>query len=124
MKYHPNFIILKQISRYLTKVEQSILSNKLYNQNIKNKLFLNYITNFFDIERLKNNPLIWQDIWLYNYIKYDTLEGVKRKGLIVKYEKEVFIIDDTEFFNKKDIINQQLLAPQKISKSKLKTTKK
>jgi hypothetical protein len=52
---------------------------------------------------LKDAPLIWQDIWIYNYIKYD--KALHSRHLISKYEKEVFIDNDAEFFALKDHFN-------------------
>jgi hypothetical protein len=113
MKYHPNHIILKQTLRYLSKDEQLLLLSKLSNLQIEHKPFLNCLINNFDIELFKNSALIWQDIWLYNYLKYDIAQGIKKNGLIAKYEREVFIDNDIEFFKKKDELNSNTLSKVK-----------
>jgi hypothetical protein len=105
MNFHPNYIILKQTLRYLTEDEGKVLKDALLKLKGNNKTFLNCITKHFDIEKFKKKPLVWQDIWLYNYIKYETSERIKRSGLIARYAREVFIDNDEEFFKKKDYIN-------------------
>lgn len=109
MKYHPNYNILKQTLRYLTDLERATLRGKLIKLKGNNKTYLNCLVRNFDIEKFKDTPLIWQDIWLYNYIKYDTNQGIKRSGLIAKYGREVFIDDDAEFLAKKDYLNSLII---------------
>lgn len=107
MKRPPNYILLKQALRYLPESEKLDLINKLSTLNSLHKPFYNCLIKNFDIEVLRTKPLIWQDIWLYNYIKYDVEDKLKRNGLIAKYEREVFIEDDLEFFVRKDLINKR-----------------
>jgi len=118
MKFHPNYIILRQALRYLPDEEQDFLINKLSKYNIKGKPFLKALKNNFDVEKLKDHPLIWQDIWLYNYIKYETNEGLRRNGLIALYEKQIFFIDDSEFFKKREAINKIPIMESVYSKKK------
>ena len=106
MKYHPNKILQKVIFRYLSDDEKNALVPKLYNiKNPNSKQYYNILIKNFDINRFRVNPLIWQDIWLYNYIKYEVTDGVWKRGLIAKYEKKVFIFDDDLFWEKKNEIN-------------------
>jgi len=105
MKRLPNYIIVKQAYRYLSDKEKAALTNLLSKFDIKHKHFFNCLMKHFDIEVFRTNPLIWQDIWLYNYIKYDIEKGLGRSGLIAKYEKEVFIDDDAEFYEKRETLN-------------------
>jgi len=117
MKYDTNYIILKQCLRYLNEEDQIKLKKKLVNLNVKHKSFLNCLIRNFDIEKLKVNPLIWQDIWIYNFIKYDVDPGLKNRRLIDKYEKYIFIDNDKEFFSFKDIINShKLLSRTELNK--------
>lgn len=99
-------MILKQALRYLSDEEKITLQNKLMKLKGNNKTFFNCLVWNFDIEKFKDEPLIWQDIWLYNYIKYDTDKKIFRSGLITKYEKEVFVDDDNEFFALRDSLNR------------------
>ena len=109
MKRLPNYIIAKQAFRYLSVEEKKALSNILSKHDIKHKPFFNCLIKYFDIELFRTKPLIWEDIWLYNYIKYDTEKGLGRIGLIALYEKEVFIDDDSEFFEKRESLNSKRL---------------
>jgi len=109
MKRPPNYILLKQALRYLSEEDKLALTNRLSKLNNKNKPFFNCLIKYFDIELFRTKPLIWEDIWLYNYIKYDTDKGLGRRGLIALYEKEVFIDDDSEFFEKRESLNSKRL---------------
>jgi len=53
--------------------------------------FLPTITKHFDIERFRKNPVIWQDIWLYNDIKYDVKGSFPRNRLIADYDRCILI---------------------------------
>ncbi len=64
--------------------------------NIREKTLVNNLTSFVPLETLKDNPLRWQDIWIYNYILYDM---PRKKRLLWKYAKEV-IGPGEEAFNK------------------------
>lgn len=98
MKYHPNLIIYKVFRRYLTDEEKSEFDNLRMNyKDLRSKHFYNAMLKFFDVEKLRLEPLLWQDIWLYNYINFEVNDKLRRSGLISKYEKEIFIYDDTEF---------------------------
>lgn len=109
MKRPPNYIILKQALRYLSESEKQELLKNLSTLNIKHKTYLNKIKKCFDVELFKIKPLIWQDIWLYNYIKYEADIKIKKCGLIAQYEREAFIEDDNDFFSKKETINSKNL---------------
>jgi len=117
MKYDANYIILKQCLRYLDEADQVKLKNKLVNLSVKHRTFLNCLVRYFDIERLLTEPLVWQDIWQYNYIKYDSSKELNRRSLIIKYITYIFIDDDKEFFSFKDIINShKLLSRTELNK--------
>ena len=42
-----------------------------------------------DIEHFKDRPIIWQDIWLYYYLKHELKSKLMKKGFIKQYEKEI-----------------------------------
>lgn len=107
MKCPPNYIIFKQSLRYLSDDEQQQLRAKMRDYVVIRKSFLTNLLKHFDIELFRTSPLIWQDIWLYNYIKYDSSEKLPRSGLIAKYEREVFVEDDVEFAKKKNELNEK-----------------
>lgn len=92
MKYSPLYIIFTQACKYLTEQEINDLKDKLSKTNKKpGKIFLRIFLQNFDIEVFKDKPLILEDIWLYNYIKYEITEKkIPRRGLIEMYEKKIF----------------------------------
>ena len=48
--------------------------------------------NNFDVEIFKDKPILPEDIWLYNYIKYEiTNRSIPKSGLIALYERKIFI---------------------------------
>ena len=89
--------------RYLSEEEKLAFKDEFSKHSITRGTIVRFALKYLDIERLKDAPLIWQDIWIYNYLKYDKISH--NKHLISKYEKEVFIDDDSEFFAKRDYLN-------------------
>lgn len=92
MKNSPLYIIYTQACKYLTEDEVKDLSDKLAKGTDKQgRIFLRIFLQNFDIELFKDKPLIPEDIWLYNYIKYEiTSKKIPRIGLIKLYEKTIF----------------------------------
>lgn len=107
MKRPPNHILFKQALRYLSEEEKMVLTSRLSKLNNEHKPFFKCLVKHFDVELFRTKPLIWQDIWLYNYIKYDTDNSLGRRGLIAKYEREAFIENDAEFFEKIEFLNSK-----------------
>lgn len=93
MKYSPLYIIYSQACKYLSGNELEEFKNKLSKvNNHHGRMFLRTFLQNFDIEVFKDNPLIPEDIWLYNYIKYEITEKkIPRDGLIKLYEKNIFL---------------------------------
>ena len=100
MKYHPNLIMYKVFSRYLSESDQ-VKFDKLLSKykDQRRKYFYNGMLKYFNIEKLRTEPLLWEDIWIYNYCNYEITDKIRRNGLISKYEREVFIYDELEFQN-------------------------
>ena len=92
MKNSPLYIIYTQACKYLSEHEVKELSDKISKGTDRHgKIFLRIFLKNFDIEVFKNKPLIPEDIWLYNYIKYEiTKKSIPRSGLIKLYEKTFF----------------------------------
>jgi len=81
-------IIYLVVCNYLKWEEIEKLSNAL--ADIKqDRRFLTMISKYFDIELLKSNKEFWQDVWIYNYLKYDFKGRLGKGKLIMKYEREV-----------------------------------
>ncbi len=60
----------------------------------------------FDIERWNTSPIIKQDLWLYNYFKFEYKGKLVYTGLLRKYYWSAFIDDDIEFFEQAEGLNQ------------------
>lgn len=94
MRYPPVHIIYTQVCKYLKeeeKAEMNIKINKL--KTMYGKQHLKVILEYFDVELFKNKPIIPEDIYLYNYIKYDIKENksaMPRSGIIARYERLYF----------------------------------
>ena len=74
MKYHPNLIIYKVFKRYLSDAEQAKLVKQLNKyKDQRSKHFYNGMLKHFDLEKLRTKPLLWEDIWIYNYCTYEKL---------------------------------------------------
>jgi len=91
MKYNPVYIIYTQALNYLCEEERNILNKKLSKYKSYSLPFFKNLLLNFDIEKFKTNPVIPEDIWLYNYIKYEVTNKIPKSKLISKYEKEIFI---------------------------------
>jgi len=93
MRYPPLYIIVTQACNYLTEEEAKELNKKLSKiNNYGGRVFLKAFLKNFDIELFKDKPLIPEDIWLYNYIKYEiTNTSIPRVGLIDLYEKRILL---------------------------------
>lgn len=92
MKHTPQFIVWWAISRYLTQEEKVILDRELgLIQSKGNIKFNTYIKQRFDIERLRTEPIIWQDIWIYNYLTLEPKYKISRNPLLTRYEREIML---------------------------------
>ncbi len=91
MNLSPLDIIFNQMCKYLNKDEEEKFIRKLSKLKRRDgRPFLNNLLKNFDIEVFKDQPLIPEDIWLYNYIKYEiTPKSIPTKGLIAIYERKV-----------------------------------
>jgi hypothetical protein len=93
VKYHPRYIIYFAVSRYLDDRTCSEVWKKFGTEFPKqDRKFLSIMKQHFNFELMKDKPFIWQDIWIYNYLKYD-YDGhkFKRSGLLAKYERDIVI---------------------------------
>lgn len=98
LKHHPNLILLKVFRRYLSKNELIEFENKISKCQVQTgKMFTKTLLRNFDIERIKNAPLIWQDIWIYNYCKYEIHNGLRKTQLLKRYELEALFMRDEDF---------------------------
>lgn len=108
MKHDPQVIILKVLSRYMDKEEHKKMINELgKHKNISPNKMKSIVAKYFDWERLIYKPMIYQDIWIYNYLFIECSNKLRRDGLINKYEREAFIFDDFEFLKMRNNLNAQ-----------------
>ncbi len=91
MNLSPLEIIFNQMCKYLNKDEEEKFIKKLSKLKWRDgRPFLKTLLKNFDIEVFKDSPLIPEDIWLYNYIKYEiTSKSIPYSGLIALYERKV-----------------------------------
>lgn len=92
MKHSPQFIIWWSVSRYLTPAELEFHLAEMAKLNpMGNTKFINYIKKHFDIERLRTEPVEWQDIWVYNYITISRKSKISRNPLLTDYERIIML---------------------------------
>jgi len=90
MKYDPKYIIFYAVVKYWSEEQLEKFKKALAKKNpSQNRAFVTVVKKFFDLERLKDNPMAWQDIWVYNYIQYDMKN--RDSYLLRRYEEEVII---------------------------------
>lgn len=100
MHYRPIFVVYFCISRYLTE-EQLISIRKDFAKNKRHskKIFLAAIAKQMDISILLMKPMIPQDAWIYNYLKYDIENRWQPGWLVSNYEKQVVMPLSDDFIN-------------------------
>jgi hypothetical protein len=104
MTYSPKYIVYIAVCNYLSEEELHLLKEDIGKMENKNsKIFLGIIKKHFDIERMRLKPFIWQDVWIYNYLKYDAF---KRTKVIAKYEQEIILPQKNLMNELKDILNK------------------
>ena len=108
LKYEPRQILLWVARNYLTRSKYLDLINDLARSRFGDVIFLNKYQKHIDIELFRKNPVVWQDIWIYNYIIYDF--PIKRKfkridKLIMRYEREILIPTENSFLELKNELN-------------------
>jgi hypothetical protein len=92
IRHSPRYIIFWAVSNYLSESEMEALIHDFIKGPVHHcPRFLPTIAKHFDIERFRTHPVIWQDIWLYNYIMYDVKGRFPRNRLIAEYDKRILI---------------------------------
>ena len=108
LKYETRLILLWVARNYLSRGKYMDLINDLAKTQFGDVIFMKKFQNHIDIEMLRKNPVVWQDIWIYNYIIYDF--PVKRKfkrtdKLILQYEREILIPTEHSFLELMSSLN-------------------
>jgi len=93
MKHSPRNVIFCAVAKYLDAKKYDKVLNQLGKEFPKqDRKFLTILKRHFDFEMMKDKPIIKEDIWIYNYLKYDYHNHkFARSGLIAKYEREIVI---------------------------------
>lgn len=109
MKLSPKHIIWIAVSNYLTTQEIEDLKNEFIKYNrLTGRIFIELIAKYFDFKLLRDKPVIPEDIWLFNYLMYETNKinnrkidsigeiikvsgGLKKTPLLKKYESKIII---------------------------------
>jgi hypothetical protein len=106
IKLPPKHIVLLAICNYLTTVQveevYEVLGSK---KSWAGRSLILLLSKYFDFEILRSKPLIWQDVWIYNYLFFECNKTVnpfnkgftlhkmsfsfKKSKLIAQYEKEI-----------------------------------
>jgi hypothetical protein len=100
MKYSPRNVIFCAVSKYLNDATYTKVMDQIGKEFPKqDRTFITILRQHFDFERMKDKPVVWQDIWIYNYLKYDwDNHKFKRSArLLTKYEKEIIMPSEKAF---------------------------
>ncbi len=99
MKYSPRKIIFCAVEKYLDDGTYNLVLEQIGREFPKqDRKFLSILQRHFDFESMKDKPYLWQDIWVYNYLKYDyTGHKFARTGLLAKYEREIILPSEQSF---------------------------
>lgn len=100
MKYSPRNIIFCAVSKYLDDKTYKKVMDQIGKEFPKqDRAFISIIKQHFDFDLMRDRPVISQDIWIYNYLKYDwDNKRFKRSArLLLKYEKEIILPSESAF---------------------------
>jgi hypothetical protein len=90
MKFHVKYVLFFAAYRILSPNERKALIEDFAREKPSNlRKFMAVLNRHFEILWLKDKPFIWQDIWLYNYLTYESNGTLKPKSLFKKYYKIV-----------------------------------
>ena len=107
MNYTPRYVIYYAVCKYLDAATREKLGLALgKSEKITDATFIKIVEQFFDFGIMRDKPRIREDVWLFNYLMYETKKKdnfhileignsirfkgrLPKKGLIVKYAKEV-----------------------------------
>jgi hypothetical protein len=107
MRINPKHVILVAVSNYVSKVEMDQMKLEIGEaKRLTDDKFIRIIERHFDFKRLRDDPAVSEDIWLFNYLMYenhkkdnfsviDTGEKIsikgkfQKKGLILKYYRQI-----------------------------------
>ncbi len=105
LKHHPQLILLWVAKNYLNDSEFMSLLNDIASNKKGDGIFLRKYLKHFDIERIRKKVIVWQDIWIYNYLSYDC-KGKKlpKTNLILQYEREIAIPAELHFLELKKYV--------------------
>jgi len=109
MTLTPKHIIFIAVSNYLSATQCNELKNEFIKyKRLSGAKFIQIIEKYFDFKTLRDKALIPEDIWLFNYLMYDTnkkgiqklgevgekitaTKGFKKTPLIRKYETKIIL---------------------------------
>lgn len=99
MKYSPRKVIFCAVERYLSDHAYTAVLEDIGKEFPKqDRKFLAILSRYLDFDLLKDKPVIWQDIWIYNYLKYEyTGSKLVRNGLLAKYERDIILPTEKSF---------------------------
>lgn len=91
MIYSPRNIILCSVSKYLNDmIYDQLIAHLKKDPPKQDRKYIRIIQGYFDFELMRTKPHFKQDIWIYNYLKYDyTGNKLKKLRLLAKYEREI-----------------------------------
>jgi len=105
--FPPQELLKKVIGRYLSESENKAFLAELGRyKKVTSPVFVKIMKKHFDIERWRLSPIIWQDIWLYNFFTFEFKGRLVNGGLLGDYNYYVFIYHDREFFKKVEELNR------------------
>jgi hypothetical protein len=85
MNLSPKQIILIAVSKYLSKEIYVILKDEIsIHKQLSPQKFVELIERYFDFTVMRDNPLIPEDIWIFNYLMYEN----KSKNNVIFQSKE------------------------------------
>lgn len=106
--FPPQELLKKVIGRYLSKSAHFAFLEELGGyKKVSSPIFVRIMKKHFDIERWRSSPIIWQDIWLYNFFTFEYKGRLVNNGMLWDYNYYVFIYHDREFYQKVEELNKK-----------------
>ncbi|MBS1941169.1 MAG: hypothetical protein JST38_09860 [Bacteroidetes bacterium] len=90
MEHSPRLVVLLALLRYMKPEEVERMKIDLAKlKAVTDRLLVDRFRKYLDIERLRTEPLVPEDIMVYNYLQYEFTGKFIKTKLLARYEREV-----------------------------------
>jgi hypothetical protein len=90
MDHPPRLVVVMALLKYMKPNEIEALKVDLAKlKTVTDRLLVDRFRKYLDLERLRVQPIIPEDIMVYNYLQYEFTGKFRKTKLLAKYGREV-----------------------------------